>query len=149
MPRLRHVAFSADEDFLIISAENGGGLAVYAVDDLLQQKKEPGQQISTGNVAVRALLPNPAYGQYVAVVLDSGRMDVIDVVKNDAHNVRDAGVTCAAWSVKGKAFAAGFEDGTAVILMTDSNKHLGTIPRPPEVDENYASMLILLYAQTM
>lgn len=142
VPRLRQVAFSADEDFLVISSEKEGGLAVFAVDDLLQQKKEPGQQIATANTPVRAMLPNPSLdlSQYMVVILDSGRLDLIDITTGTAITVRDEGVTCAAWSVRGKAFVAGFADGTATIYMSATREERGRIPRPKDLGDGYTSM---------
>ncbi|KAL1602751.1 hypothetical protein SLS60_006172 [Paraconiothyrium brasiliense] len=140
VPQLRQVAFSADEDFLVTSAEHGGGLSVYSLDDLLKGNTRPGVQVPTDNTPVRALLPNPAAEQahYMAVILDSGRLSITDVTTGNAKTVHDDGVTCASWSLKGKAFVAGFEDGTASIHLVSSLDHVkGRVPRPPEVDEKY------------
>ncbi|KAJ4290945.1 hypothetical protein N0V90_010141 [Kalmusia sp. IMI 367209] len=137
VPQLRHVAFSSDEDFLVISAESGGGLAVYGVDDLLKGNTQPGNQIST-NAPVRALLPNPAHGQYMAAVLDSGRLDIIDIASGATQAVRNSGVACVSWSLKGKAFVAGFNDGTAAVyLVGQYEQEKGRVPRPPEEAEDY------------
>ncbi|KAJ4348408.1 uncharacterized protein N0V89_009782 [Didymosphaeria variabile] len=140
VPQLRQVAFSADEDFLVTSAENRGGLSVYSLDDLLKGNTQPGVQIPTENSPVRALLPNPAAEQahYMAVILDSGRLDITDITTGNARTVHSVGVTCASWSLKGKAFVAGFEDGTASIhLVSSLDQVKGRVPRPPEVGENY------------
>jgi nucleoporin NUP159 len=125
----------------VISSENEGGLAVFAVDDLLQQKKEPGQQISTASNPVRAMLPNPSpeLSQYMVVILDSGRMDLIDITTGTSITVRDEGVTCAAWSTKGKAFVAGFADGTATTYMSATREERGRIPQPKGLGEGYTS----------
>ncbi|KAG9653931.1 hypothetical protein KCU64_g7550, partial [Aureobasidium melanogenum] len=40
VPQVSHVAFSADESSLVIAAQEGGGLAVYDVQALLQGNKE-------------------------------------------------------------------------------------------------------------
>jgi nucleoporin NUP159 len=138
VPQLRHVVFSADEDFLVISAENGGGLAVFAVEDLLQQKNGGEQQIETA-IAVRTMLPNPAFAQYMAVIQDSGRMDIIDITNGSVKTVKSEGVTCAAWSLMGKAFVAGFADGTATVYMAGSHDERGRIPLPPETGKGYTS----------
>jgi nucleoporin NUP159 len=140
VPQLRHVAFSTDEDFLVTSAEHGGGLSVYSVDDLLKGNTQPGVQIATDNTSVRALLPNPAPEQahYMAIVLDSGRLDITDITKGNAKTVHSEGVTCASWSQKGKAIVAGLEDGTASIhLVSSLDQVKGKIPRPPGIDENF------------
>ena len=139
VPQLRQVQFSSDEDFLVVSAENGGGLSVYAVDDLLKGKTQPGVQIATNNTPVRALLPNPApeQAQYMAVVLDSGRLDITDVTSGQAKVVHDSNVTSASWSVKGKALVAGFNDGTAAIhLVSALDKTKANVPRLPELTES-------------
>lgn len=140
VPQLRHVAFSADEDFLVISAENGGALSVYSVDDLLKGNAQPGLQVATDNTSVRALLPNPAAEQahYMVVILDSGRLDITDVSGGNAKTVHNEKVTCAAWSVKGKAIVAGFEDGTAAIhLVSSLDQVKARIPRPPELGDSH------------
>ena len=143
VPRLRQIAFSADEDFLVVSSEAEGGMAVFAVDDLLQQKKEPGQQIQTANTPVRAMLPNPSVelSQYMVIILDSGRLDLVDITTGKTITVREEGVTCAAWSIKGKAFVAGFADGTATIYMSATREERGRIPRPKGLGEGFTSKL--------
>ncbi|KAL5431928.1 hypothetical protein PMIN07_008786 [Paraphaeosphaeria minitans] len=140
VPQLRQVVFSADEDFLVTSAEHGGGLSVYSLPDLLKGNTHPDVHIATNNTPVRALLPNPSaeHAHYMAVILDSGRLDITDVSTGNAKTVHDARVTCASWSVKGKAFVAGFEDGTAAIhLISSMDQIKARVPRPSRVDENY------------
>jgi nucleoporin NUP159 len=138
IPQLRHVAFSSDEDFLVATAESGGGLAVYAVDDALQKKK-PTLQIPTDGIAVRALVPNPnpEVGQYYAAVLESGRLAIINVADNQTVTPQEENVTCMAWSNKGKAFVAGFKDGSAVQYKLGGGI-MAKIPRPPNVEEGYS-----------
>ena len=138
--RLRHVAFSVDEDFLVTSAENGGGLDVYAVNDLPKGNAKPGAQISTNNTPVRALLPNPAPGQaqYMAVILDTGRLDITEISTGKVVIVHPGAVTCASWSLKGRAIVAGFDNGTASIHMANNVHEVkGKIPRAPELPDNY------------
>ncbi|KAK7192868.1 hypothetical protein DPSP01_013164 [Paraphaeosphaeria sporulosa] len=140
VPQLRQVVFSADEDFLVTSPERDGGLSVYSVDALLKGNTQPDVQIATNNTSVRALLPNPSAGHahYMAVILDSGRLDITDVSTGNARTVHNAGVTCASWSVKGKAFVVGFEDGTAAIhLISSMDQVKARVPRPSKVDDNY------------
>ncbi|KAF2444261.1 hypothetical protein P171DRAFT_521621 [Karstenula rhodostoma CBS 690.94] len=140
VPQLRQVVFSTDEDFLVTSAERDGALSVYSLDDLLKGNTQPGVQITTNNTPVRALLPNPSPEQahYMAVILDSGRLDITDVTTGNAKTVHSAGVTCASWSVKGKAFVAGFKDGTASIhLVSSLDQVKAKVPRPPTMDNSY------------
>lgn len=135
--QLRHVAFSCDEDFLVLTAESGGGLAAYEVDDVLQQK-EPAIQISTEQVAVRALVPNPEpqSANFFAAVLESGKLIVADVATGNVKDILPENVTCVAWSNKGKALVAGLTDGSAILYKIDGGP-IGTIPRPPEVGQNF------------
>jgi nucleoporin NUP159 len=136
---LRQVAFSTDGEFLATSAEETGGVAVYDVNAILKQgRKDPAHEMSTENIPVRALLPNTAgeYGQYFAVVLDSGKLQLFNVADGKKAPIREDGVNCTAWSTRGKAVVAGLADGTLAIHMT-SGELKGIIPRPPEVDESY------------
>jgi nucleoporin NUP159 len=139
VPRLCQIAFSADEDFLVISGESGGGLAVFAVDDLLQQKKEPELQIETANTPVRAIRmnPNPEFAHYALVVLESGRMDLVDITSKVTTTIQNEGVTCASWSTKGKAFVAGLADGTAIAFKVGDKDAFARIPRPKNPGEGY------------
>jgi nucleoporin NUP159 len=136
---LRHVAFSTDGDFLVTSAEETGGLAVYDVAAIMRQgKKDPGNQISTDGIPVRALYPNPAteFGQYFAVLLDSGKLEIINVSNGKKLTIREDGVNCTTWSTRGKAVVAGLADGTLAVHMS-SGELKGIIPRPPNLDESY------------
>lgn len=137
-PPLRHVAFTTGGDFLVVSAENQGGLAVFDTKAVMRGKQQPEQQVATDGVPVRNLLPNPdkQYEQYVAIVLDSGKLSIVDIIQAQTVTLRDDGVTCAAWSSRGKAVAAGMRDGTTAIYLVQGG-HTGTIPRPPDLDENY------------
>jgi nucleoporin NUP159 len=137
-PPLRHVAFTTDGDFLVVSAEETGGLAVFDTKALMRGNQKPEQQISTEGVTVRNLLPNPEkqFEHYVAVVLDSGKLCLVDMIQAQTVTLKDDGVTCAVWSSRGKAVAAGLQDGTAVIYLTQGTLK-GTIPRPPDLNENY------------
>ncbi|KAF2466810.1 uncharacterized protein BDR25DRAFT_345395 [Lindgomyces ingoldianus] len=139
LPQLRHVAFSSNEDFLVVTAESGGGLAVYGVDDLLRSKAQPGVQISTEQITVRSLAanPNPDLEQAFVVVLDSGQLLLADVGEGQSKILQAEGVSCAGWSAKGKQIVAGLNDGTA-LQYTLVGKVVATIPRPPGVEANYA-----------
>ena len=76
----------------------------------------------------------------MAVVLDSGKLQMIDIVKGQANTIRQDGVACAAWSTKGKAIATGLTDGTGVLYLNDGTQK-GVIPRPPGVSDSWLSML--------
>jgi nucleoporin NUP159 len=137
VPKLRHVAFSSDEDFLVISAEEGGGLAIYDAAGLLENKLSS-TQFPTDQTPVRALVPNPnpQYGHFFAAVLDSGRLLLIDVTQKKSTVIHEIDVTCVAWSIKGLALVAGLKDGSAVQYKTDG-KLLATVPAPPEMDPDF------------
>jgi nucleoporin NUP159 len=137
-PPLRHVAFSSGGEFLVTSAEGKGGLAVFDVTKLMKGNQAPDQHMQTDGVAVRTLQPNPvpSMEHYMAVVLDTGKLWLVDIAAGQTNTLKDGGVSCATWSSRGKAVAAGLEDGTAHIYMSNGELK-GVIPRPPTVDDNY------------
>ncbi|KAF2129897.1 hypothetical protein P153DRAFT_430989 [Dothidotthia symphoricarpi CBS 119687] len=138
VPTLRHVVFSADGDFLVISAETQGGLAVFETAKLMGQQKNPERQIATDGTAVRALVPNPAATteHYMAVVLDSGKLIIANIDDGVSKAIKNEGVHCVAWSTRGKAVVAGLQDGTCTILMSSGDVK-GTVPRPPGVEQGW------------
>jgi nucleoporin NUP159 len=135
---LRHVVFSTGGEFLVISAESKGALAVFDAQGLAKGNKQPERQIQTDGVAVRTLLANPVddMAHYMLVVLDTGKLWLVDIAADKTNPLKTGGVSCATWSSRGKAVAAGLENGTVEIYLSDGTLK-GTIPRPPEVDENY------------
>ncbi|KAF2737949.1 hypothetical protein EJ04DRAFT_509906 [Polyplosphaeria fusca] len=147
MPQLRHVAFSSDEDFLVVSAESGGGLAVYSVDALKGGNTDLGQQIATDQIPIHALVPNPApeFEKFFAVILESGRLVIADVAEGRLIPVHPEGVTSVSWSVKGKALVAGLGDGT-IIQYHAEGKVMATIPRPPDVNASHAVVAVFWLA---
>ncbi|ORY15814.1 hypothetical protein BCR34DRAFT_477318 [Clohesyomyces aquaticus] len=138
LPQLRQLAFSSNENFLVLAAEKGGGLAVYKVDDLMSSRTDPGLQLSTGQISVRALVPNPAHEkeQSFAVVLDNGGFILADVNQGQLIPLLPEGVSCAAWSAKGKQVVVGLKNGTAV-QYTPEGEVKATIPRPPADDKSW------------
>ncbi|KAF2267617.1 hypothetical protein CC78DRAFT_614038 [Lojkania enalia] len=139
LPQLRHITFSSNENFLVITAESGGGLAVYRVQHLLEGNTKPGAQISTGQIPVRTLVPNPnpESGDSFAAVLDSGRLVLADVANSKLNSVCEEGVSCVGWSVKGRALIAGLDEGT-MVQYTAQGKQMAIVPRPPNVDDSYS-----------
>ncbi|CAD0037689.1 unnamed protein product [Aureobasidium pullulans] len=120
VPQVSHVAFSADESSLAIAAQEGGGLAVYDVQALLQGNKESAFQISTNGISVRALEPNPSpeNAHLFAVVLTDGKLMIADFKQRQLVNTSNGavfreGVRCVSWSVRGKQLVVGLEDGSA------------------------------------
>lgn len=139
VPTLRHVVFSTDGDFLVISSESNGGLAVFDAAAVAKAgKTDPEMQIETGQLPVRALLPNPTseLAHFFAVVLESGRLMIVNVADGTSKTIRDEGVNCVAWSTRGKALVAGLQDGTCAIHMNAGDLR-GVVPCPPEVGEGY------------
>lgn len=138
VPKLRHVAFSSEGDFLVISAEDGGGLAVFDPKELLKGNQKPGNEIATDKQAIRSLLPNPiAEMEHIfAAILDNGKLCLIDVASGKTSTLRDDGVVCASWSTRGKALAVGLEDGTGVLYLNDGTQK-GVIPRPPALNGGF------------
>src|SRR5690606_29018240 len=74
--RVSQIAFSADETYLIVSAESGGGLAVYEVQSLLQGNTQTAFELATNGEALRTLLPNPTAekAELCAVVTSNGNL---------------------------------------------------------------------------
>ena len=151
VPRLSHVAFSADESCLIIASEQGGGLAVYETDTLARGGKDSAFQISTEGVAIRHLLPNPNKEQGTAhlfgVVLTNGQLVMADLQKRalvDGKNgkVFQRNVTSACWSKKGKQIVVGLGDGTCA-QIDPQGEVKAQIPAPPQLasikDDEYQS----------
>ncbi|PZD41386.1 hypothetical protein A1F97_04400 [Pyrenophora tritici-repentis] len=137
-PNLRHVVFSANGDFLAVAAEERPTLHIYDVAAVVGAgKKDASIDIDTDST-VRALLPNPVpeTEQYFATVTDAGKLMTFDVASGNRMTLRESGVTCAAWSARGKALVSGSTDGSCDIHMANGDLK-GTIPRAPDVDETY------------
>lgn len=143
VPRLSQVVFSSDESCLVISAEEGGGLAVYDTDGLLSGKSESAFQIPTNGVAVRQILANPSKenSHQFGLVLSNGQLLLADLKQRQLVNgasgspVFKENVSCACWSRLGKQIVAGLADGTAVQVDLQGNTK-AVIPKPPQVMAN-------------
>ncbi|GAB7361401.1 hypothetical protein MBLNU230_g1454t1 [Neophaeotheca triangularis] len=143
VPRVSHVAFSADESCLVIAAEEGGGLAVYDTNAILQGNKEPAFQVATHGVSVRHLVPNPSqdFFNYFAIVLSDGKLVLADlkerklVDSSSGSPVFRENVSCACWSKLGKQIVAGQADGSAVQVDPTGNVK-AEIPRVPQLPGN-------------
>ncbi len=138
--RISQLAFSADEKYLVLSAETGGGLAVYEVQALLQGNTNPAFQIATEQLSLRALIPNPTpeKGELFALVTTDGKLMMANLkeknfISGSSGPVLKDGVSCISWSAKGKQLVAGLGDGTAY-QMTPEGEGKAVIPRPPNVD---------------
>lgn len=144
--RISQVTFSANEDFLALSAENGGGLAIYEVSSLLQGNTQPAFEVPTNGVALRALLPNPSpeMAQYLAVVTVNGQLMIADLKSKQFMSgvsgqlLRD-NVSIASWSNKGKQLVAGLGNGSCV-QMTPSGQIQAEFSAPPGLDGEQMGM---------
>lgn len=141
IPRVSQVAFSVDESCLVITAESGGGLAVYDVAALLQGNQEAAFQMGTNNTAVRALLPNPepTAAHLFAVVLANGKLLVANLQNKQLSKVFREQVSCVSWSTRGKQLVAGLSDGTAAQYDPEGNEK-ALIPKPPDVNDPMTSI---------
>ncbi|OTB03118.1 hypothetical protein M426DRAFT_24133 [Hypoxylon sp. CI-4A] len=149
--RICQLAFTADEAYLILSAEQGGGLAVYETQALQQGATEPAFQLPTNGEQLRALVPNPRpeKGELCAVVTSEGKLLMANMKERsftsgpNGQILRDQ-VSCVAWSNKGKQLVAGLGDGT-MVQMTPDGAVKAEISRPSELSSNYfVSSLIWL-----
>ncbi|KAK5011276.1 hypothetical protein LTR16_003349, partial [Cryomyces antarcticus] len=151
IPRVSQVAFSSDGSSLVIAAETGGGLAVYDVQSIMQGNKEPAFQLGTNGIAVRALIPNPATdaAHFFSIVLTGGQLMLANLKERQFVNgangpVLKDGVSCVAWSNRGKQLVAGLGNGTAY-QMDPQGVGKADIPKPPQVEgEQHVSSIFWL-----
>ncbi|KAL8840731.1 MAG: hypothetical protein Q9170_001169 [Blastenia crenularia] len=149
--RISQVAFSSDEKFLILSAEHGGGLAVYEVQSLAQGNTQSAFQISTNNTSLRMLSPNPTpeKAELLAVVTTQGDLLMANLALREFVNGPQGiklkeGVSCVSWSARGKQLIAGLGDGSCYQL-TPEGEGKAIIPPPPdlEVDQHVSAIFWL------
>lgn len=141
--RVSQVAFSADEEYLILSAENGGGLAVYSVEGLMQNNTQPAFQMSTDNISVRALLPNPTTekAELLALVRFDGQLMMANLNTRQFSNgaqgpMLKAEVSCVSWSNKGKQLVAGLGNGSC-FQMTPEGEGKAELPAPTDLEGHH------------
>lgn len=134
--RVSQVAFSADENYLAISAEVGGGLAVYDVQALMQGTTQSAFELPTNGTSLRALVPNPTpeRAELFAVVTANGELLMANfktrqILSGPNGHVMKDGVSCVSWSNKGKQLVAGLGNGSA-FQMTPEGAGKAEIPRP-------------------
>ena len=140
--RVSQLAFSADESYLVLSAENGGGLAVYETQALMNGSNQSLFELSTNGVALRALVPNPTAGkgELFAIITIEGNLMIANLQERNFKlgpngQVLKNNVSCLSWSTKGKQLVAGLGDGSAY-QMTPEGVEKGDIPKPPNVENN-------------
>ncbi|KAH0499260.1 hypothetical protein TgHK011_006465 [Trichoderma gracile] len=141
--RVSQLVFTSDENYLVLSAESGGGLAVYEVSSLLQGSSNSAFELSTNGEALRALVPNPTVPELCAIVTNGGNLHMANLQERKISNALKAQVSCISWSSKGKQLCAGLADGT-IHQMTPEGEGKADIPKPPNVDNCHVSSLTWL-----
>lgn len=133
--RISQIAFTADEQFLVLTAETGGGLAVYDVQSLLQGSTSPAFELATNGEPLRSLIPNPTpdKAELCAIVTNSGNLHMANLKDRRISNVLKGQVSCTSWSAKGKQLCAGLADGS-IHQMTPEGEAKAEIPKPPGLD---------------
>ena len=141
--RISQVAFTTDEIYLVLSAENGGGLAVYEVQSLLNGSQKAAFEMSTNSQSLRALVPNPTpeKGELLALATTDGKLMVANLKERNFAQLNGSpvlkeNVSCISWSARGKQLVAGLGDGSAY-QVTPEGVQKAEIPRPPSFDPNY------------
>ncbi|MCJ1461555.1 hypothetical protein MMC07_000152, partial [Pseudocyphellaria aurata] len=138
--RVSQVVFSADENYLVISAEIGGGLAVYSVPSLMEGRTQPAFELSTHGSSLRTIIANPTTekSDFFAVVTVSGELKIANLsscqfIGGPQGQTMNDGVTCVSWSTRGKQLVAGLGNGTCV-QMTPEGGITAEIPRPNNLE---------------
>ncbi|KFY39558.1 hypothetical protein V494_03919 [Pseudogymnoascus sp. VKM F-4513 (FW-928)] len=141
--RLSQVTFTADETYLVLSAEVGGGLAVYEVQNLMNGSQTSSFEMSTNSAPLRAAVPNPTpeKGELLAIVTMDGKLMVANLkernfISGATGQILKEGVSSISWSAKGKQLVAGLIDGSA-FQMTPEGVGKAQIPKPPGVEPGY------------
>jgi nucleoporin NUP159 len=142
--RVSHVAFSSDENYLVISAESGGGLAVYDVQNLMQGGTQSSFELSTNGLSLRALSPNPTVAELFALVTIDGHLMMANLkertfVSGPGGQFLKNSVSCVSWSTRGKQLVAGLADGTAY-QMTPEGEGKAEIPKPLGLEGDHHGM---------
>ncbi|KAG7133681.1 Nucleoporin like protein [Verticillium longisporum] len=122
--RVSQLAFTADETYLILSAESGGGLAVYEVQSLLQGNTQTVFELSTNGETLRALVPNPTpeKAELCAIVTTNGSLHMANLKERQISNALKTQVSCISWKGEAKA----------------------EIPKPPSVSNAHVASLTWL-----
>lgn len=139
--RVSQIAFSADETYLIVSAESGGGLAVYEVQSLLQGNTQTAFELATNGETLRTLLPNPTAekAELCAVVTSNGNLLMANLKDRAVNPLKDQ-VSSISWSTKGKQLVAGLADGT-IHQLTPEGETKAEIPKPPNVGDYHGTWI--------
>lgn len=138
--RISHLAFTADEKYLIMSAESGGGLAVYDVQNLLRGLLNTAFELPTNSESLRLLAPNPTAekAELCAVVTTNGNLYMANLNDRRLSSPLKTQVSCLSWSTKGKQLCAGMGNGT-ICQMTPEGEVKADIPPPPNSGNSYGT----------
>ena len=140
--RISHLAFTADENYLVLSAESGGGLAVYDVQSLLSGSTSTAFELPTNGESLRAFVPNPTAekGELCAIVTNNGNLHMADLKERRISDPLKAQVSCVTWSSKGKQLCAGLADGS-IHQLTPEGAGKADIPKPPSLDNHHGKQM--------
>ncbi|PGH06437.1 hypothetical protein AJ79_06527 [Helicocarpus griseus UAMH5409] len=136
--KVSHVAFSADDNVLVVAAADGSGLIAFQVAALLQNNLQPALTLALNGARLRSLAPRPKWPELFAAVTTDGELLIANLNDNQLDQgpsgpVFKTGVSCVSWSNKGKQLVAGLGDGTAY-QMEPTGEKVAEIPRPPDLD---------------
>lgn len=136
--RVSQLAFTADENYLILSAESGGGLAIYEVQSLLSGSTSSAFELPTNGEALRILAPNPTAekAELCAIVTTSGNLHMTNLKERKISDPLKAQVSSVSWSSRGKQLCAGLGDGT-IHQMTPEGEAKGHITIAPSVQNHH------------
>lgn len=145
--RISHLAFTPDEQYLMLSAEKGGGIAVYETQSLFSNQLQTSFEIGTSGEAVKYLAPNPMpeLAEFCAVVTKNGNLLMANLKEKSLVNgpngpVIRSQVTSISWSSKGKQLVAGLADGS-IAQMTPDGSDKGSVPKPDGLGDFHVASL--------
>ena len=136
--RISQLAFTADEKYLILSAESGGGLAVYEVESLMSGSTNSAFELPTNGESLRSLSPNPTpeKAELCAIVTNNGNLHMANLNERRISDPLKSQVSCVSWSSKGKQLCAGLADGT-IHQMTPEGEAKAEISQPPGISDHH------------
>ncbi len=146
--RVSHLAFTANEEHLLLSAETGGGLAVYSVGTLMEGSAQRIFELSTNGTSLRSIAPNPTSekAELIALITANGELKMANLTSQQLGNGPQGqtlknSVSCVSWSNRGKQLVAGLGDG-ACVQMTPEGDIKAEIPRPETLQGDQHGMLL-------